>query len=73
MARNIELLQLRRKLRAAIADYMANEGCTCCEDTKGHEAALERVAKLLNVKKYPDGSGYNFTPYETRNDGPQRT
>ncbi len=52
-------------LRQAVADYMSSEGCSCCESDlhEGHEVAL---AKLLNVRKYEDDSGYNWGPYKTR-------
>ena len=51
------------ELRAAVANYLRSEGCSCCEgiDHEEHKAAL---AKLLGVRKYKDGSGYNFAHYE---------
>ncbi len=56
--------QLRAKLRRAVADYIGSEGCSFCEcpDHKEHGA---RLAELLNIKKYNDGSGYDFSKYET--------
>lgn len=52
-------------LRTALADYMWSEGCECCQDSGAHNAARDRLAKLLNVKKYKDGSGWNFQRYRT--------
>lgn len=51
------------ELRAAVANYMRSEGCSCCEgsDHAEHKAA---VAKMLGVRKYKDGSGYDFAHYE---------
>ena len=54
-----------RKIRSAIADYMKSEGCSCCQDTDKHDKAKERLAKLLRVPKYKDGSGYDFGKYES--------
>ena len=56
-----DIAKRRRELRKAIADYMYSEGCSCCE---GNDHA-EVIAKLLNVKKYPDGSGYDFDRYRS--------
>ena len=50
-------------IREAIADYIASEGCSCCQDTPKHEAALRRLAILLDVPEYSDGSGYDFYRY----------
>lgn len=46
----------------AIAEYMGSEGCDCCRG-RDHEKNRERIAKLLGVKKYKDGSGYDFSAY----------
>lgn len=56
---------LRKELRQAVADYMYSEGCDCCRSAN-HEEHGERIAKLLNVRKYPDGSGYDFYRYKTK-------
>lgn len=53
------------KIREAVANYMQSEGCGCCEDHEKHSADEAVLAKLLNVKKYDDGSGYNFHKYRT--------
>ena len=56
--------KLRAELRQAVADYMYSEGCSCCQ-AEAHEKHAERLGKLLNVKKYDDGSGYNFSKHRT--------
>jgi len=48
------------QLRQAVADYMRSEGCSCCRDDDKHDEAKARLAALLNVPKYSDGSGYDF-------------
>jgi methionine aminopeptidase len=53
-------------IRRAFADYVASEGCSCCRDIDGHNEAAERLAKLLRVPKYKDGSGYDFYRYKTK-------
>jgi len=56
--------EYKANIRRAIADYMYSEGCACCEG-KDHKDHAEKIAKLLDVPKYEDGSGYNF--YQFRN------
>ena len=53
-------------MRRAIADYMRTEGCSCCRDIDGHEKAKKRLAKLLNVPQYDDGSGFDFYRFSTK-------
>lgn len=53
------------EIRRALADYMRAEGCSCCRNAEAHDAAAERLAKLLGVPKYDDGSGFNFAQYES--------
>lgn len=55
------------EVRRAVADYMRSEGCGCCSDREEHKKDEERLGKLLGVKKYKDGSGYDFTKYRTVN------
>lgn len=62
---------LRAKLRRAVADYMYSEGCSCCEHPD-HKADEEVLAKLLNVPKHCDGSGYNFDKYQTEQEKSRR-
>ena len=54
------------EIRQAVADYMESEGCSCCCDTEAHEAAAERLAKMLDVPMYEDGWGYDFGRFSTR-------
>ena len=56
---------LKKKLRSAIADYMMSEGCSCCVGANHHIHEVA-IAKLLNVPKYKDGSGYDFSKYRTQ-------
>lgn len=53
-------------LRRAIADYMATEGCSCCQDIEGHAKAKKRLAGLLDVPMYDDKSGYDFYQFKTK-------
>ena len=53
------------EIRRAFADYVVSEGCSCCRNIDAHEAAAAQLAKLLRVRKYDDGSGYDFSRYET--------
>lgn len=55
----------RAEMRRLIADYMRSEGCSCCRDTEAHEKHAEAIAKALGVRKYSDGSGYDFARYRT--------
>ena len=66
MVTSKEALAFRRILRRAVADYMRSEGCSCCQDIDGHNKHKEALAKLLHVKKYSDGSGYDFGRYRTK-------
>jgi hypothetical protein len=55
-----------KEIRAALADYMASEGCGCCERTDEHKAAEARLAKLLKVPAYKDKSGFDFGKFCTK-------
>ena len=57
---------LLAEIRQAVADYMKTEGCSCCGDYEGHKVNAERLGKLLKVKKYDDGSGYDFSKYRSQ-------
>ena len=61
----IKTARKRLTLRRAIADYMQSEGCSCCRG-QSHEADKSRVAELLNVPRYSDGSGWNFNRFCTK-------
>lgn len=53
------------KIRRAVADYIRSEGCSCCQNQPAHDEAGKRLGKLLKVKKYADGSGYDFHAYSS--------
>lgn len=58
----------RAEIRTMIADYMRSEGCTCCRDVEAHEKHAAALGKLLKVRKYEDGSGYDFARYRSKAD-----
>lgn len=57
-----ETIKLKKQLRRAVANYMRSEGCDCCRGHK-HGEYEKRLAKLLDVEKYDDGSGFDFNKY----------
>lgn len=57
--------KLRASLRTAVADYMYSEGCDYCRDSDAHDKHKVILGKMLNVPKYSDGSGYDFSKYRT--------
>ena len=59
----------RDELRRAVADYMQSEGCSCCQDDVAHAQAEEELARLLDVPRYSDDSGFNFDQFATRPQG----
>lgn len=61
-----QLREFKKALREAVANYMYSEGCSCCRDIEKHKLHKEALAKLLGVKKYPDGSGYDFNKFRTK-------
>ena len=52
-------------VREAVADYMRSEGCSCCRNQDAHDEAEKKLAELLRVPKYKDGSGYDFNRFST--------
>lgn len=54
------------ELRRAVADYMYSEGCSCCRDIDAHTNALVRLAEMLDIPKFSDGSGFDFYKFRTR-------
>ena len=56
----------RESLRRAVADYMRSEGCSCCRNIDDHNNHKRRLAELLHVEPYEDGSGFDFRKYESR-------
>ena len=55
------------EIRWAVADLLHAAGCSCCRDNDEWKAAQARLAKLLRVPKYPDGSGFDFSRFNTKN------
>lgn len=53
------------KIRQAFADYKYSEGCGCCRNHEAHEKAEARLGELLEVERYPDGSGHDFNPFRS--------
>jgi hypothetical protein len=65
MKNNIELNKFKIEIRQALADYISSEGCSCCQSIDRHNKAEAELANLLDVPKYSDGSGYDFSKFET--------
>ena len=55
-----------KEIREAFADYVASEGCSCCENMDDHKEARERIAKLLGVPRYSDDSGWDFSKFRSK-------
>ena len=68
-----ERTKCKKKVRRLIADYITSEGCSCCSDVDSHKKHLKKLAKLLNVPQYHDGSGYDFGMFETKKKGSDKT
>ena len=62
--RRVKVLVERAAVRRAVANYMRSEGCSCCRNNDAHEKHAARLAALLQVPKYSDGSGFNFGKFE---------
>ena len=60
-----EVTEFKRALRHAVADYIAAAGCGCCGDRDDRDAAEAKIAKLLNVPRHDDNSGFDFRRYQT--------
>jgi hypothetical protein len=52
-------------VRRAFADYVASEGCDCCKNAEKHDAAMKRLARLLDIPPYSDKSGYDIYRFKT--------
>lgn len=50
----------REEIRKWVANLNVAAGCSCCRDDGKWELSQEKLAKLLKVPKYDDGSGYDF-------------
>ena len=57
---------LLAEIRQAFADYKSSEGCSCCQNIDEHKIHNDRLGKLLKMKKYDDGSGYDYTKYRSK-------
>ena len=57
-------------IRRVVADYIASEGCSCCQDTVPHDHARDQLGKMLRAKKvkdwYGDRPGYDFSPFRSK-------
>ena len=53
------------KIREAVANYMRSEGCSCCRDDDAHREHKKILAELLDVPMYEDGSGYDFSKFQS--------
>jgi hypothetical protein len=60
----VNLKTFRKLLRTAIANYMYSEGCGCCSNREQHEDDRVVLAKLLNVPKCSDNSGFDFYKFK---------
>lgn len=63
----MEKEELIEEIRKAFALYYSSEGCNCCQDSKTHDIAEEKLAKLLDCDLYEDGSGYNWYLFLEKN------
>lgn len=63
------LEQFKEQVRQVFADYYASEGCSCCRNEEEHDKAKKKLAELLDVPMYEDGSGPNFWPFRTPKKG----
>jgi UDP:flavonoid glycosyltransferase YjiC (YdhE family) len=58
--------ELKNEIRQALSDYMYAEGCSCCRNEEKWEEARAKLADLLDVPKYSDGSGFEFNKYREK-------
>jgi hypothetical protein len=54
-----------KAIRVAVANYVASEGCTCCQNIEEHEKAANQLGELLEFTPYDDGSGYDFYEFKS--------
>jgi hypothetical protein len=52
-------------IRRAFADYVWSGGCSCCSVPEKLREAEARIAKLLRIPKFSDGSGYNISRFRS--------
>lgn len=60
-----DIRKFKKEIRKAIANYMASEGCSCCEGVD-HDEHKGILAKFLNVPRYSDDSGYDFGKFKEK-------
>ena len=53
-------LQLTKQVREAFVMFWKAQGCSCCEDTDASDKYGSRLAELLNIPLYDDGSGVDY-------------
>jgi len=53
-------------VRRAVANYIRSEGCGCCGDYEVHKQDEDRLGEVLCVPKYKDGSGRNFSKFQSK-------
>lgn len=56
----------KKEIRRMVADLICSAGCDCCRNTRIWEKAQAELAKKLGVSRYKDGSGFNFTKFESK-------
>ena len=57
--------KLKSTIRQVFADYRRSEGCSCCQNVDNHEKHTAKLAGLLDVPMYDDGSGYDFNQFSS--------
>ena len=56
------------EIRRGVADLLRNAGCGCCGDRERRDEAEDRLGRILRVPRYADGSGHDFSRYESKTD-----
>lgn len=51
-------------IRRAVAECVCSEGCGCCAGSR-HQEHKDALARLLRVRRFEDGSGYDFWRYRS--------
>lgn len=55
-----------KEIRELVANLLSASGCSCCRDDKGWYGNIKKLAKILKVPKYKDGSGYDFYKFKSK-------
>lgn len=53
------------EIRVLVAKLYCAAGCNCCRNVKEFDAASWKLAQLLGVPTYPDGSGPDWFTVKT--------